>query len=517
MKDVSEEKSKGIKAYLDKRVLVMFNFGFSSGLPLMLIFSSLSLWLREAGIDRSSVTYFSWAALGFSFKFIWAPLVDRLPIPFLTKLCGRRKSWLLLSQSMVLLSIALMAMVNPAQKGMALSLMAVAAVMLGFSAATQDIVIDAFRIECAEAKMQGILSSVYIAGYRVAMIVSGAGALYLAEFFGSAMGQYSYSAWQTTYFIMSLCMLLGLLTAFVIKEPVQENVLKNHSIKEYSLFFAQFILIVIAFIFIFSSLNSMTTTLKAQLILFLKNDALVGFIGNSIRLCLSILGAGITGFIISKVHFIRTPVLKEGYVDPIIGFFDKYGKQTSLLILSLIGLYRISDIVLGVISNVFYQDLGFSKTQIASVVKTFGLIMSLFGGFVGGYFTTRFGVMRILWWGAVLSALTNLLFMALATMGENMAMLYLVISADNLAAGLASAAFVAFLSSLTNISFTAVQYAIFTSLMTLVPKIIGGYSGSMVDSLGYPSFFAFTAIIGVPVIILINICKSKLDIDETKL
>ena len=169
-------------------------------------------------------------------------------------------------------------------------------------------------------------------------------------------------------------------------------------------------------------------------------------------------------------------MVEQGYIDPIRNFFERYGKSFAWLLLALIGLYRISDIVLGVISNVFYQDLGLRKNEIASVVKSFGLFMSLLGGFLGGLLTTRFGVYRMLLWGAILAAGTNLLFMLLAQMGNNLPMLYLVISADNLAAGLASAAFVAFLSSLTDVSFTAVQYAIFTSLMTLFPKVLGGYS-----------------------------------------
>ena len=180
----------------------------------------------------------------------------------------------------------------------------------------------------------------------------------------------------------------------------------------------------------------------------------------------------------------------------------------------MIGVYRISDIVLGVISNVFYQDLGFSKSEIAAVVKTFGVVMTIAGGFIGGLLSIRFGVIRILFLGAVLSAATNLLFMLLANVGYNMTWLYIVISADNLSAGIASAAFVAFLSSLTNISFTAMQFAIFTSLMTLLPKLLGGYSGSMVDALGYPGFFLLTALLGIPVLVLIIVTARRFEIRE---
>lgn len=206
--------------------------------------------------------------------------------------------------------------------------------------------------------------------------------------------------------------------------------------------------------------------------------------------------------------------MAQTYIDPLRDFFSRYGLSLALLLLALIGLYRISDIVLGVISNVFYQDLGFSKSVIASVVKSFGLAMTILGGFLGGLLALRFGVMRILFLGAVLSALTNLLFMLLAQIGHDITMLYIVIAADNLSAGLASAAFIAFLSSLTNISFTAMQYAIFSSLMTLLPKILGGYSGSMVESMGYEQFFLVTALMGIPVLLLILIANKYLDIRD---
>jgi PAT family beta-lactamase induction signal transducer AmpG len=193
----------------------------------------------------------------------------------------------------------------------------------------------------------------------------------------------------------------------------------------------------------------------------------------------------------------------QAYIEPVKDFFDRYGLSVALTLLALIGLYRVSDIVLGVISNVFYQDMGFSKNTIATVVKSFGLGMSILGGFIGGIFALRYGVMRILFAGAVLSALTNILFIVLAKAGQDISLLYWVIAADNLSAGLASAAFVAFLSSLTHISFTAMQYAIFSSIMTLFPKVLGGYSGSMVESIGYESFFLITALMGLPVLFLI--------------
>jgi len=203
-------------------------------------------------------------------------------------------------------------------------------------------------------------------------------------------------------------------------------------------------------------------------------------------------------------------MVREAYIRPMTDFLGRYGIQTALLLLALIGLYRISDIVLGVISNVFYQDLGFSKSVIASVTKTFGLFMTIAGCFLGGVLTVRYGVIKILFLGALLSSVTNLLFMLLATVGDNVTLLTIIITADNLSAGIATTAFVAFLSSLTNISFTAVQYAIFSSLMTLLPKLLGGYSGTMVTAWGYEWFFLLTTLMGVPVLILIWLAGKRL-------
>ena len=215
-----------------------------------------------------------------------------------------------------------------------------------------------------------------------------------------------------------------------------------------------------------------------------------------------------------KSGLVDYALVEQTYLMPVRDFFNRYGWSLAWILLALIGVYRISDIVLGVISNVFYQDLGFSKSEIAAVVKTFGVVMTIAGGFIGGLLSIRFGVIRILFLGAVLSAATNLLFMLLANVGYNMTWLYIVISADNLSAGIASAAFVAFLSSLTNISFTAMQFAIFTSLMTLLPKLLGGYSGSMVDALGYPGFFLLTALLGIPVLVLIIVTARRFEIRE---
>jgi PAT family beta-lactamase induction signal transducer AmpG len=505
-----------IKSFKHPRVITMLFFGISAGLPLLLIFSSLSLWLREAGIDRAAVTYFSWAALGYSFKFVWAPLVDSLPVPILTRFFGRRRAWMLLSQVMIMLAIVAMAFVDPATQ--TLVVIAWAAVLLGFSSATQDIVIDAYRIESADTQLQALMSSSYVAGYRIGMLIAGAGSLVLASYLGSSMGEYDYLAWQTTYLIMAAMMSFGVITTLVVSEPqsnhptqAQDKYTQAQDKHNQLGFFLMFIFAVSGFVASFYLTASDAVSAKAALSTLIANSYLASAMIELARLALALIVAGLIAKIVIASGLVQQKTVFVTYVEPVNDFFQRYGWSLAWLLLALIGLYRISDIVMGVIANVFYLDLGFTKPEIASVVKTFGLIMTIIGGFLGGLLSVRFGILKILFLGALLSAITNLLFMLLAQVGHDMTLLYLVISADNLSAGLASAAFIAFLSSLTNISFTAVQYAIFSSLMTLLPKILGGYSGTIVETIGYQYFFLSTALMGVPVLVLILWANKRFD------
>ncbi len=470
--------------------------GFSSGLPLLLIFSSLSLWLREAGTSRDAVTLFSWAALGFSFKFVWAPLVDVLPVPLLTRWLGRRRAWLLLAQSAVAASLAWMGFSDPAD---GLVWMALAAVAIGFTAATQDIVIDAFRIECAEPKYQPILAAAYQTGYRLAMLVAGAGALKLAAGLGTSADHYTLGAWQLTYLAMAGFMAVGIVTTLITREPVFTRPLTHHYAPlDYARFMAVFALAVGAFVLVFIGAGRGGWNESA--------DPALSFLAGAIRLASAICAALLTALIAVRLGLAPKALLREGYVAPVKDFFTRYGKA-ALLLLALIGLYRISDIVMGAIANIFYQDLGYTKDQIADVTKVFGLLMTIAGAFLGGIVTPRVGVLTVLFWGALLSAATNLLFAWLSHLGPSVPGLMLVVAADNLSAGLAGAAFVAYLSALTSVSFTAMQYAIFTSLMTLLPKVLAGYSGAWVNAIGYPAFFTLTAVIGIPVLGLILLCR----------
>ena len=418
------------KVYLEPASLRMLSLGFSAGLPLLLVFGTLSFWLREAGIDRSTIGHLSWVGLAYGFKWVWSPLVDRMPIPFLTRLLGRRRSWLLVAQSAIVAALVVMALTDPK---LALTPVVWCALTLAFASATQDIALDAFRIESAATDKQAALAATYQTGYRLAMIWSGAGALWIAaraevppDVVGAVVG-YQRAAWQTAYLVMAASMLPGVLTVLLSPEPAQRAIPTAKNAAEW---------------------------------------------------------------------------LRSALVEPFAEFIRRYRWQ-AVLILALIGTYRISDVVMGIMANPFYVDMGFSKDEVAAVTKIYGVVMTLVGAFVGGAMALRMGVLRVMMLGAVLSAGTNLLFAWLAGQGHDLHALIFVVSADNLASGIASAGFIAYLSSLTNVNYSATQYALFSSMMLLAPKFVAGFSGEYVDHFGYSNFFTATAMLGVPVLVLV--------------
>ncbi len=444
------------RLYRQPRVLTLLFLGFSAGLPLLLVFGTLSYWLREAGIERSTIGFVSWVALAYAFKWAWSPLVDRMPLPLLSRLLGRRRGWLLFAQLAIAAALLGMAVTDPAQE---LARLVGFAVVVAFASATQDIVIDAYRIESAPQRLQAAMASTYMIGYRLAMMAASAGALWLAAYVDGGAAVYQHHAWSITYTIMAALMGVGIATTLLIHEPERE-----------------------------ASRESVARESRG----------------------------------IEWLHRRRwlpsqlAPLfdwLWRAVISPFGDFIGRYRWQAVLLLL-LIGSYRISDIVLGVISNVFYFDMGFSKSEVANVTKVFGVIMTLLGAVLGGTLVGRFGVMRILFIGALLAAGTNLLFSVLAGMGRDISMLITVVAMDNLSAGLATAAFVAYLSGLTNISYSATQYALFSSVMLLLPKFIGGFSGVMVDSVDYPLFFTLTAAMGLPVLLLVWLAWRYVPVEE---
>jgi MFS transporter, PAT family, beta-lactamase induction signal transducer AmpG len=270
--------------------------------------------------------------------------------------------------------------------------------------------------------------------------------------------------------------------------------------------------VVMAFVALFASAAPAVEWLK-QHTFARQGGPVVAFLLECGRLLVSLVGAWLAARLTIYLGLTRMELLQETYIEPMADFFRRYGKL-ALLILLLVGFYRVSDIVLGIITNVFYHDMGFTKDQVANISKTFGIVMTIVGGFLGGTLVLRYGVMKILFLGALLSAATNLLFLLLAESGTDVWLLVGVIAADNLSAGLAGAAFIAYLSGLTSISFTAFQYAVFSSLMTLFPKVLGGYSGSIVDSIGYGNFFTLTALLGLPVLLLVYLVGRYIPADR---
>ena len=476
---------KKTSIFLKKKVLKLLFLGFSSGLPILLVFSTLSVWLHKAGINRSTVTLFSWAGFAYAFKYLWSPLVDNFKIPFLEKL-GHRRSWLLFSQIMIILSLVATALTDPSDN---IFLTAMAITSLAIFSATQDIVIDAYRIESAPQSYQGPLSSMYIAGYRLAMLVGGAGSLWLASYLGTET--YKQSVWMIVYISMGFFMSIGILTTLLSSEP---NLKRNNLTKsnQHARFLLTILFAIISFIFLYSQIENP----------FGAEDILKKFLFASFRICLCFLTAILVILLFINLKFISKERVKKIYLNPIINFVKRYGKF-ALSILLLIGLYRIADVVMGVVANIFYLEKGFNVKEIATYSKFFGVFATILGGFLGGFFALRFGTMKALFLGALIAASSNLLFAWLAISEPDISFLITVITADNISSGFAGAAFVVYLSGLTSVKFTATQYALFSSLMLFIPKLIAGYSGSWVDVIGYANFFCITALLGLPVLLLI--------------
>ena len=476
--------------------LRMLFLGFAAGLPILLIFSTLSVWLFKAGVNRATITLFSWVGFAYSFKFIWTPIVDNLKLPILGKL-GHRRSWLLLSQLMIILSLIFISFTDPKTS---LICTAIAAIFIAFSSATQDIVLDAFRIESASKNLQGALSSMYLTGYRIAMIVAGAGSLWIASFLGTEI--YNQKVWQQVYQIMALLMLFGVLTVFYSSEPkIKRNIEKNSNQK--IKFFIAFLVSLAGFILCYLYFKD----------LFDSKDPIINFLNEFIKIIFCFLTFSLIIFFLIKIKFLNKESAKNAYAKPALDFLNRYGsKATSILL--LIGLYRISDVVLGVMANVFYIEKGFSIAEIATYSKFFGTIATIVGGVIGGLASVHLGVMRSLFIGALISALSNILFAWLALVTADVKILAFVITADNVASGFAGATFIVYLSALTSIKFTATQYALFSSAMLFLPKLIAGYAGGFVNLFGYPTFFIFTAIIGVPVLLLIMWINKTIKINK---
>ncbi|WP_185267471.1 AmpG family muropeptide MFS transporter [Halopseudomonas xiamenensis] len=424
---------EGWKVYLKPRVLGMLFLGFSAGLPLLLVGGTFSAWLRDLGIELAAIGFLSWVGMAHSIKVLWAPLIDRAPLPLLSRLLGRRRAWMLLAQLVIAGALLGMALTDPREN---LTLVALWAVLAAFGSATQDVAIDAYRVEAEARHRQAAMAATYVTGYRVAILAAGAGALHLA----------SIDSWTLAYASMALLMGVGVVTTLVIAEPTV-------------------------------AVSASTLHFEQRVADYLDRTRHAGWRRH------------LTAWFIGAI------------VCPFAEFFQRYGKA-ALLILAFVATFRISDIFMGVMANPFYLDLGFSKAQIANIAAAFGLGMTLLGAALGGLLVARFGIAPILLLTAFMAPATNLMFAWLAFIGAEPYGLVMAIIADNITGGLAISVFIAYLSSLTNTAYTATQYALFSSLMTLPGQFAAGFTGVLAAHLGWVHFFMVTALTGLPAIVL---------------
>ncbi|MET0293512.1 MAG: MFS transporter [Phenylobacterium sp.] len=474
-----------LAVYLERRSLVMLALGFASGLPNLLIFDTLSLWLRDSGLSLKVISIFALATLSYSLKFLWAPLIDRTAIPGLTRVLGHRRSWMIVLQLLVMVGLWLISGADPARN---LAVVAAFAAFVGFVSASQDIVIDAWRIEAAESERQGAMAASYQWGYRVAMVVSGAAPLLLAQAYG----------WNFSYAVMAGLMLIGVAgvlgapreRAHAIR-PIHTEGIAARPALEFPEWIVRGAIFVLGALLLGCGLAADASILAAAL----KGVGLAGAAeglqaawdlkpqGVYLQLAAVVAGLALIVLAICPIPGTRTrpgAYLFAALGEPLMDFLRRY-KGVAGLILALICLYRLSDFVLNIM-NPFYADLGFSKNEIAEARKVFGVVMTVLGVGAGGFLVARLGLMRALVVGAFAGPISNLAFGWLAIQGPQLWALFVAIGIDNVAGGIAGTCLIAYMSSLTSEGFTATQYALFSSLYALPGKLIASQSGRIVES-----------------------------------
>ena len=404
---------EALSVYFTPRQIIILVMGFASGLPLLLTLSTLSYWLSKLGVDKTTIGLFALVGAPYTFKFAWSPIIDQMPLPVLTRLLGRRKSWLLVLQILLAAAIFGMGQTDPVTAPTATALMTI---LVAFFAASQDIVIDAYRIELLDDDEQGAGAGTTQVGYRIGMLLAGAGAGAMSDFI----------AWPTIFAILAGAMLLcAVFTLFIPEPKVAVRAQRQGSYAEW---------------------------------------------------------------------------LTEAVIRP---FADFIGRRGWVVILLFILFYKFGDAFGGTMATPFYNELGFTGTEIAAMSKVYGLIASLVGGVLGGLVVARIGLFKTLLIGGVLQAVTNLLFSYLALKGNNLLWLGIAITADNLAGGIAAAAFVAYLSGLCNVAFTATQYALLTSFMAQGRTVMSSGSGWLADHMDWINFWALTALMAIPGLLLL--------------
>ncbi|MBT4740357.1 MAG: AmpG family muropeptide MFS transporter [Rhodospirillaceae bacterium] len=406
------------RVYFQRRLIIIFLLGFAAGLPFLLMFGTLTAWLSQAGIDKTSIGLFVLTGTAFTLKFLWAPLVDRLPLPIVTRLFGQRRSWLILAQVICISSLVGIALSDPTVN---LATTVLWTVILAFASATQDIVIDAYRIETLNENEQGAGAAVYQLGYRLALIAAGAGALILADAAG----------WTITYITMAALMAVGLVTTLFSPEPMHPP--------------------------------QQDDTSASRIVRY-------------------------------------TQWIKESVVAPFVEFFSRPG---ALAILLFVVFYKYADGIWAAMANPFYLELGFTLTEIGVVSKTYGVVMTIIGSILGGVMVLRIGILKSVLFGVISMALTNLLYAALALAGPSVPVLMAVISIENLANGIGGTAFIAYLSSLCNLAYTATQYALLSSFMNVARTFLAAGGGWLADQVDWFTFFILTTVAGIPGILLL--------------
>lgn len=486
---VGAQRPRGWRAALgvfgERPILIMLGLGFGSGLPNSLIFDTMSAWLRTAGLTLSVISLFSLATLPYSFKFIWAPLVDRQILPGLTRWLGHRRSWMLASQLAVILGLVLISAGDP-QSG--LGSMAVIAVLTGFAAATQDIVVDAWRIEAADVSRQGAMAAGYQWGYRIANLVAGAAPLFIAQRVG----------WHVAYLAMAAVMSLACVAVLLAPREAEHRVrpiptegVRRAPARDLVEWIVRAVILIVGVLLLGSGLGARADLLSGTLNAIGAHGSAAALGAawiakpNGVWLQLASVVVGFAVLALAAMPVPRARTLPGVYLahalgDPLVDFFQRFGKR-ALIILALICVYRLSDFVLNLMSA-FYLDLGFSLDEIAEVRKVFGAIASVVGVFIGGLAVARFGVIRALVVGAFALPITNTIFGWLAVQGPQLNALILAIGVDNIVSAYAGTCLIAYMSSLTGVGFTATQYALFSSLYSLPGKIIASQSGRIVES-----------------------------------
>jgi MFS transporter, PAT family, beta-lactamase induction signal transducer AmpG len=472
---------KALAVYCERRSLVMLGLGFASGLPFLLIFDTLSAWLRQAGLSLEVIAFFSLASLVYAFKFLWAPLVDRTAIPILGATLGHRRSWMVVVQIAVMAGLCAVASSDPQNS---VILTGVFAVLTGFAGATQDIVIDAWRIEAAPEDAQGAMAAVYQLGYRIAFLTAGAAPLFLADAFN----------WSVSYIAMAALMSIGIISALLAPRE-RAHVVRQipriagaaQPIADAVEWLVRLLILFFGALLLGSGLTGRDMLLRVVLPGSVDEAFHAFWSGRATGIWLQ-LPAVIIGFGIVALAAIPLPgkptqpgiFLRHALGDPIMEFLQRFRRE-AVLIMALICFYRISDFVL-IIMNPFYLDLGFSLTQIAEIRKIYGAVMYTVGAFAGGYAVARWGLMRALVAGSIIAPLSNLTFAWLATLGPSTPALILCLAVNNVALSFAGTCLIAYMSSLTSAGFTATQYALFSSLYALPDKIIMTQSGRIVEA-----------------------------------